>query len=70
MRARSDLEQDSPRPKELEKIIIDLVRRKKGASEAERAMLDRVLNGLRYRYEEAGGIWESHDPFGWESNPP
>jgi hypothetical protein len=28
---------------------------------AEYEMLDRVLNGLRYRYENAGPIWESLD---------
>jgi hypothetical protein len=33
-------------------------------------MLDRVLNGLRYKYEEAGGIWEQHDPYGWDATPP
>jgi hypothetical protein len=33
--------------------------RKDGASEAERAMLNRVLNGLRYKYEEAGPIWRA-----------
>ena len=54
----------------LEKIIADLVRRKDGASDAERAMLNRALNGLRYKYEEAGGIWEDTDPFGWQATPP
>jgi hypothetical protein len=54
----------------LEKIIADLVKRKDGASDAERAMLNRVLNGLRYKYEEAGGIWEDLDPFGWHATPP
>ena len=47
---------------ELEKIIADLVKRKDDASEAELAMLNRVLNGLRYKYEEAGPIWEDLDP--------
>ena len=55
---------------ELEKIIVDLVKRKQGASKAERAMLNRMLNGLRYTYEEAGPIWESLDPFGWDATPP
>ena len=27
-------------------------------------MLHRVLNGMRYTYEEAGGIWEDVDPYG------
>jgi hypothetical protein len=37
-------------------IIAALVKRKwtRGTSEAEMAMIDRVLNGLRYKYEEAG----------------
>jgi hypothetical protein len=55
---------------DLEVIIADLVRRKKHARPAEEAMLNRVLNGLRYKYEEAGGIWEDLDPFGWTANPP
>lgn len=55
---------------ELGKIIVDLVKRKENAGEAQRAMLDRVLNGLRYKYEGAGGIWEYHDPFGWDATPP
>jgi len=52
---------------ELEVIIATLVERKQGASDAERAMINRVLNGLRYSYEDAGGIWESLDPFGWRA---
>jgi hypothetical protein len=28
-------------------------------------MLNRVLNGLRYKYEETGPIWESIYIFGW-----
>jgi hypothetical protein len=52
---------------DLEKIIAALVERKQGASEAERAMIKRVLNGLRYSYEDAGGIWERLDPFGWSA---
>jgi hypothetical protein len=42
--------------RELEKIIADLVRRKKTARPAEKRMLNRALNGLRYTYENAGGI--------------
>ena len=48
--------------RELEKIIADLVRRKKTARPAEKRMLNRVLNGLRYTYENAGGIWEAPEP--------
>jgi hypothetical protein len=33
-------------------------------------VLNRVLNGLRYKYEEAGPIWESIDIFGWGATPP
>ena len=55
---------------DLEKIIAELVERKQGASKAERAMINRVLNGLRYSYEDAGGIWESLDPFGWRASLP
>ena len=51
--------------RELEKIIADLVRRKKTARPAEKRMLNRVLNGLRYTYENAGGIWD-----GWQATPP
>ena len=55
----------------LEKIIADLVKRKwdDATGEAERAMLNRVLNGLRYKYEMAGPIWESLDEF-WHATPP
>ena len=55
---------------QLEEIIGDLVRRKKHARPTEKAMLNRVLNGLRYTYEQAGGIWEDLDPFGWTADPP
>jgi hypothetical protein len=57
---------------ELERIIAGLVARKHadGATDAERAMLNRVLNGLRYKYEEAGGIWEYLDPYGFHATPP
>ena len=56
---------------QLEKIIAALVKRKEdiATGEAERAMLDRVLNGLRYTYEGAGGIWESLDD-AWDATPP
>jgi hypothetical protein len=56
---------------ELEKIIAALVKRKwaRDTSEAEMAMINRVLNGLRYKYEEAGPIWESLDA-SWSATPP
>jgi hypothetical protein len=56
---------------ELEQIIAKLVRRKwaPDTSEAECAMLDRVLNGLRYKYENAGPIWEGLDD-SWGATPP
>jgi hypothetical protein len=56
---------------QLEQIIGRLVKRKwaRGTSEAEMAMIDRVLNGLRYRYEQAGPIWESLDA-NWDATPP
>jgi len=57
---------------QLEKIIRDLVERKKplDVDSAEYAFLQRQLNGLRYRYEGAGGIWEDLDPCGWDATPP
>jgi hypothetical protein len=54
----------------LEKVIADLVKQKENASDAEREMLNRVLNGLRYSYEDAGGIWENLDPWDWHATPP
>jgi hypothetical protein len=56
---------------ELEKIIAALVKRKYApdTGDAECAMLNRVLNGLRYKYEEAGPIWEGLDDF-WLTNLP
>ena len=57
---------------QLEQIIARLVKRKKATKigSAEREMLNRVLNGLRYTYENAGGIWEDLDPYGWTADPP
>jgi hypothetical protein len=51
-------------PDELEKIIQDLIDRKNAAPEgsAERLFLERQLRGLRYTYEDAGGIIEDLDP--------
>jgi hypothetical protein len=39
------------------------------SSAAERTMINRVLNGLRYSYEDAGPIWESLD-ISWHATPP
>jgi hypothetical protein len=54
---------------DLEKTIAALVERKNALplGSAEHSMLLRVLNGLRYSYEDAGPIWESLDPFGWRA---
>lgn len=56
---------------QLEKIIAALVKRKwdDATGDAEREMIERVLNGLRYKYEMAGPIWESLDD-GWSATPP
>jgi len=53
---------------ELEHLIAGLVARKNAAREgsAERDMAIRQLRGLRYGYEEAGGIIEDLD-FDWGS---
>lgn len=55
----------------LERIIADLVARKKALATCgpEYDMLDRVLNGLRYTYEQAGPIWESLDTT-FDATPP
>jgi hypothetical protein len=52
---------------DLEKIIDDLVYRKKNLDldSPEYQLINRVLSGLRYSYEDAGGIIEDLDPFGW-----
>jgi hypothetical protein len=57
---------------DLEQIIAELVERKNALKlgSAEHSMLLRVLNGLRYSYEDAGPIWESLDPFGWRASLP
>jgi len=51
---------------DLEQIIDDLVYRKKklDLDSPERQVIDRVLTGLRYSCEEAGGIIEDLD-FDW-----
>ena len=56
---------------QLETIIAALVKRKwdNATGDAEREMLQRVLNGLRYKYEMAGPIWEGLDD-GWGATPP
>jgi hypothetical protein len=50
-----------------EHTIDDLVYRKKSLDidSPEYQFIDRVLTGLRYSCEEAGGIIEDLDPFGW-----
>jgi hypothetical protein len=52
---------------DLERTIADLIRRKNAAPEgsAECKLLERELTGLRYSYEEAGGIMEDLDPIEW-----
>jgi hypothetical protein len=56
---------------QLEAIIAPLVKRKwdHSTTEAEVEFIDRVLNGLRYKYEMAGPIWESLDD-AWDATPP
>ena len=48
---------------QLTAIIASLVKRKwdVSTSDAEVEFIDRVLNGLRYKYELAGPIWEGLD---------
>ena len=55
---------------QLETIIAALVKRKwdNATGDAEREMLQRVLNGLRYKYEMAGPIWEGLD-ISWHATP-
>jgi hypothetical protein len=57
---------------QLEKTITELVKRMwaRSTSEAERELIQRMLNGMRYTYEQAGPIWESVDPNGWDATPP
>ena len=52
---------------DLEQTIADLIDRKKKLPEdsAEYQLIERELTGLRYSREEAGGIMEDLDPFGW-----
>ena len=52
---------------DLEQTIADLIDRKKKLPEdsAEYLLIERELTGLRYSREEAGGIIEDLDPFGW-----
>jgi hypothetical protein len=51
----------------LEQTIADLIDRKKNLPEdsAEYQLIERELRGLRYSREEAGGIMEDLDHFGW-----
>jgi hypothetical protein len=52
---------------DLEQTIRDLIRRKYACAKdsAERRFYERLLTGLRYSCEEAGGIMESLDPREW-----
>jgi hypothetical protein len=52
---------------DLERTIADLVDRKKGLDidSPEYHLINRMLTKLRYSREEAGGIIEDLDPFGW-----
>jgi hypothetical protein len=52
---------------DLEQIIDELVYRKKQLplDSPEYQLINRELTGLRYSREEAGGIIEDLDPFGW-----
>jgi hypothetical protein len=52
---------------DLEQTIDDLVYRKKSLDidSPEHQFINRVLTGLRYSCEEAGGIIEDLDTFGW-----
>ena len=52
---------------DLEQTIDALVHRKKNLDldSPERRFINRILTGLRYSYEEAGGIIEDLDSFGW-----
>jgi hypothetical protein len=52
---------------DLEQTIAELIRRKSELSEdsAEYQLIERELRGLRYSYEDAAGIIEDLDPFGW-----
>jgi hypothetical protein len=52
---------------DLEQTIAALVERKKALDidSPEYQLIDRELTGLRYSREEAGGIIEDLDPFGW-----
>jgi hypothetical protein len=52
---------------DLERTIADLVDRKKNLDldSPEYQLINRMLTGLRYSREEAGGIIEDLDPFGW-----
>jgi hypothetical protein len=52
---------------DLEQTIADLVDRKKALDmdSPEYELINRMLTKLRYSREEAGGIIEDLDPFGW-----
>jgi hypothetical protein len=52
---------------DLEKIFDDLIYRKKNLDldSLDYRLINRILTGLRYAREDAGGIIEDLDPFGW-----
>jgi hypothetical protein len=52
---------------ELEALIAPIIERKNAAEidSPEWLFCIRVLRGLRYKYELAGGIMEDLDPIGW-----
>ena len=52
---------------ELKQTIAAIIERKNAAPEgsAEHRLAERELRGLRYSYEEAGGLIESLDPDYW-----
>jgi hypothetical protein len=52
---------------DLEQTIADLVDRKKelDIDSPEYQLINRMLTKLRYSHEDAGGIIEDLDPFGW-----
>jgi len=56
---------------QLTAIIASLVKHKwdVSTSDAEVEFIDRVLNGLRYKYELAGPIWEGLDDC-WDATRP
>jgi hypothetical protein len=67
------LDKDQQWAEALEQIIRDLIKRKNACPEdsAEQRFYERQLAGLRYTYEEAGGIIEELDRYwGADCTPP